>query len=96
MQTNPKFSGKHDVQQRGHLSCISISKVKPYSIWQGNVQSPDNNLMTLEIEQCNEEKLRFRDRYASCWHLKLTVARHNHTEEPPEGGDKCSITKGFI
>lgn len=44
----------------------------------------------------NEEKLRFRDGYANCWHLKQTVARHNHTEKQLEVGDECSVTKGLI
>lgn len=54
--------------------------------------------MTMEIQQwrySNGEKLLFGDRYASCWHLKQTVAKHNNTEKSLEAGDECNVTKGF-
>lgn len=49
--------------------------------------------MTMEIQQwrySNGEKLLFGDRYASCWHLKQTVAKHNNTEKSLEAGDECN------
>lgn len=55
--------------------------------------------MTTEIQQwrySNGEKLEFRERYASCWHLKQTLAEHNNTEKTLEAGVECNVTKGFI
>lgn len=46
-------------------------------------------------DNSNGENHRFRDRYASSWHLKQTMAEHKNTEKALEVGTEFSIMKGY-